>query len=436
MVVLERGPVAGGAAGSFDVGRRARRPRQPPAPSHDRPGDPRSAPGAPRRRPAAAPRARPHPPRRTLDRVPAPPRRPRLPPAAGFALGAARDAAPLAPVRRRARGHVRRGPAREARPDDRASASTSPTRGSSGGSSPRSSTGSRRAGASSADSPLKLAARALRGGRGARASSGTRAAATASMSSARRTRPGPRAPRCGSRLPRCRLEATADGVAVELESGGAGRGGRAASRRSRCRCSRGCAGAPDDVLAAAGELRLRSMVLVYLVLERDRYTDVRRALPARAGDARDARLRAEELPRRPGPAGADRAVRGAPLQPRRRALVGGRRRARRDRGCGRSSTPASRTPEPSDVVVRRLPHAYPIYRVGWARPFAALDAWASRCSRGCSPSAARGCSRTTTRTTRWRWRGPRWTRSGRTAGSTTRAWAAARERFARHVVED
>ena len=35
------------------------------------------------------------------------------------------------------------------------------------------------------------------------------------------------------------------------------------------------------------------------------------------------------------------------------------------------------TPTPIDVVVRRVPRAYPIYRVGYEQPFATLDAWAS-----------------------------------------------------------
>ena len=35
------------------------------------------------------------------------------------------------------------------------------------------------------------------------------------------------------------------------------------------------------------------------------------------------------------------------------------------------------TPPPIDVVVRRIPRAYPVYRVGFEAPLAVLEAWAS-----------------------------------------------------------
>ena len=134
---------------------------------------------------------------------------------------------------------------------------------------------------------------------------------------------------------------------------------------------------PPAVLEAAGQLAFRAMVLVYLVLDGGRYSPydahylpdpgtpvTRVSEPANYRDGDDPPGRSvlcAELPcSRDGElwrAGTDR-------------LAGLVRAALRDRGL----------PEPGPVrrvAVRRLPNVYPVYRVGYVTPFQALDAWAA-----------------------------------------------------------
>ena len=134
---------------------------------------------------------------------------------------------------------------------------------------------------------------------------------------------------------------------------------------------------PAPVLEAAGRLGFRAMLLVYLVLDGGRYsgydahylpdpgtpvTRVSEPPNYRDGDDPPGRtVLCAELPCSRGGelwrAGDDR-------------LAGLVRAALADRGL----------PEPGPVrrvVVRRLPNVYPIYRVGYATSFQALDAWAA-----------------------------------------------------------
>jgi protoporphyrinogen oxidase len=134
---------------------------------------------------------------------------------------------------------------------------------------------------------------------------------------------------------------------------------------------------PPAVLEAAGRLAFRAMVLVYLVLEGGRYSPydahylpdpgtpvTRVSEPANyrdGDDPPDRTVLCAELPcSRDGElwrAGSDR-------------LAGLVRSALADRGL----------PEPGPVrrvAVRRLPNVYPVYRVGYVTAFQALDAWAS-----------------------------------------------------------
>jgi protoporphyrinogen oxidase len=134
---------------------------------------------------------------------------------------------------------------------------------------------------------------------------------------------------------------------------------------------------PAAVAEAAGRLAFRAMLLVYLVLDTGRYspydahylpdpgtpvTRVSEPTNYRDGDDPPGRtVLCAELPCQHGDrlweAGDDR------LADLVRAALG-------DRGL----------PEPGPVravAVRRLPNAYPIYRVGYAAPFRALDAWAA-----------------------------------------------------------
>jgi protoporphyrinogen oxidase len=429
--VLERGSVAGGAAGSFDV------------------AGVRVDHGSHRLHPTTDPEIlaelrgllggdlqlrRRHGRIRLAGRWIAFPLRPadlvrRLPPA--FALGAARDAA-LAPVR-------------HAREDTFAAvllAKLGPTMCERfyfpyarklWGLEPEELSGEQARRRVSADSPLKLAARALRGGRGEkgvfwypRRGYGQLWEALADAA---------RAEGADVRFaaPAVRLEATADGVAVELESGERVEAARCFSTVPLPALAR-LAGAPDDVLGAAGELRLRSMVLVYLVLERDRYTDFdAHYLP---GPETPVTRVSEPKNYRDGPDAPGRTVLCAELPCSRddalwtasddelaatvvRALV--------DAGLP--------DPEPSDVVVRRLPAAYPIYRVGWERPFSVLDEWASAQLRlvtfGRQGLFAHDNAH---HALAMAWAAVDAIRPGGEFDDA--AWASARERFARHVVED
>jgi protoporphyrinogen oxidase len=135
--------------------------------------------------------------------------------------------------------------------------------------------------------------------------------------------------------------------------------------------------ARDDVIAAAGRLTTRAMTFVYLVLPMARWTEFdahyfpERDIPMSrisepknyresGDDPRDVTVLCAEIPCAVGDewwtAGAGEAgtrVRDA-LQ--------------------RSELP---TPPPVDVVVRRAPSVYPVYRTGYAAPFGVVDAWAS-----------------------------------------------------------
>ncbi|HEV8424089.1 MAG TPA: hypothetical protein VGS14_02715 [Actinomycetes bacterium] len=134
---------------------------------------------------------------------------------------------------------------------------------------------------------------------------------------------------------------------------------------------------PAAVGEAAGRLAFRAMLLVYLVLDTGRYsaydahylpdpgtpvTRVSEPTNYRDGDDPPGRtVLCAELPCQPDDqlwrAGDDRLA----------ALV---RATLRDRGL----------PEPGPVravAVRRLAAAYPVYRAGYAAAFEALDAWAA-----------------------------------------------------------
>ncbi len=133
--------------------------------------------------------------------------------------------------------------------------------------------------------------------------------------------------------------------------------------------------APAEVLAAARGLESRAMVLVYLVVGRPRYTEY----DAHYFPGEDVPLTRLSEPRNySGVAEPEgRTVLCAELPC---ALgdevwsAGGDELARRIAGALQSSgLPA---PEPLvEVEVRRLPHAYPIYRRGFEERFARVDGW-------------------------------------------------------------
>ena len=195
------------------------------------------------------------------------------------------------------------------------------------------------------------------------------------MGGARRRGSGGRRGGPARDLRRTRLELDGAGVAVELEDGGRVEAARCFSTIPLPALAR-LAGAPDEVLASASELRLRSMLLVYLVLDRDRYTDFdAHYLP---GAETPVTRVSEPKNYRDGD------------DPRGRTVLCAEIPADRDDALWRATDAelaavVARTlveaglpePAPREVVVKRLPAAYPIYRVGWEGPFGVLDAWAA-----------------------------------------------------------
>jgi protoporphyrinogen oxidase len=133
---------------------------------------------------------------------------------------------------------------------------------------------------------------------------------------------------------------------------------------------------PREVLDAAGGIDYRSMILVYLHLDVDRFTDVYDAHYFPGADIRITRLS------EPKNYAALREPRGYttlcaelpcspddPWWPMEDAELG--KLVSDD--LTRAGLPLRRPPV--SVTVKRLRHAYPIYLTGYERPFGVLDAW-------------------------------------------------------------
>jgi protoporphyrinogen oxidase len=133
---------------------------------------------------------------------------------------------------------------------------------------------------------------------------------------------------------------------------------------------------PAAVRAAADALDFRAMVLVYLACEVDRWTPFdAHYLPE--GPTPVTRI-SEPKNYRDGDDPAGRTVLCAEIP----CAVGDAAWRADDDALGRlvaDTVTDLRLPAiaPAEVVVRRLPAAYPIYRLGYEYAFAALDAWAS-----------------------------------------------------------
>lgn len=172
------------------------------------------------------------------------------------------------------------------------------------------------------------------------------------------------------------LDLTPDGVMVTTEDGATFSAARAWSTLPLtllARMARPAAG--PEVVTAAGALRFRSMVLVYLVLDVDRWTPydahylpdgstpvTRVSEPKNYRDGDDPAARTVLCAEIPCDAGDtvwsadDNAL---------ASLVAD--------GLVAQGLPR---PDPVEVAVRRLSHAYPIYTADYERHFAVLDAWA------------------------------------------------------------
>jgi protoporphyrinogen oxidase len=191
---------------------------------------------------------------------------------------------------------------------------------------------------------------------------------------------------------------------------------------------------PAALLEAAGRLDFRAMLLVYLVLDGGRYSPydahylpdpgtpvTRVSEPTNYRDGDDPGGRTVLCAELPCERGGElwRAADGE--------LAGLVRATLRDRGL----------PEPTvrAVAVRRLPAVYPVYRVGYAAAFDALDAWAA------SQPALLSFGRlglfvhdNTHHALAMAWAAA--DALAPDGGFDHHAWAAARARFATHVVED
>ncbi|MGH8934519.1 MAG: protoporphyrinogen/coproporphyrinogen oxidase, partial [Egibacteraceae bacterium] len=172
------------------------------------------------------------------------------------------------------------------------------------------------------------------------------------------------------------LDFTEFEVCVRTASGLGVRAARAWSTLPVPALARLVPGAPPRVRAAAGQLTFRAMVLVYLVLDADRYTPfdahylpdpstpvtrVSEPKNYRSGGGPEGRtVLCAELP-----CFRDDGLWRSTDEELGRLVVEGLRGA---------DLPAVR---PQGVEVRRIPFAYPIYRAGYEAAFATLDGWAA-----------------------------------------------------------
>lgn len=134
--------------------------------------------------------------------------------------------------------------------------------------------------------------------------------------------------------------------------------------------------APTEVLAAAGSIAYRSMVLAYLVLDVDRFSETDAHYFPEENVAMTRLSEPKNYPRRSEPKG--RTVLCAelpcqmddPLWSMTDEEVGGLVAD----DMARAGIPLPRPPV--RVATRRLKHAYPIYLNGYEAPFGVLDGWA------------------------------------------------------------
>jgi protoporphyrinogen oxidase len=195
---------------------------------------------------------------------------------------------------------------------------------------------------------------------------------------------------------------------------------------------------PEGALQAAARLRFRAMVLVYLVQEGGRFSPYdAHYLPGphtpvtRISEPANYRMSAEDPPDRSVvcaeiPCAVDDPVWTA-RDDELAALV--------DETLARTGLPAVRR---AGVVVRRLPHVYPVYELGYEAHLAALDAWA-RGLPGVTTFGRLGlfAHDNTHHALAMAYDAVgALTSAGFAGGFDDAAWAAARARFASHVVED
>ena len=191
---------------------------------------------------------------------------------------------------------------------------------------------------------------------------------------------------------------------------------------------------PADVLEEATRLRFRAMVLVYLVLDIDQWTPYdAHYLPERSTPVTRV---SEPKNYRDGDDPPGRTVLCAEIP----CDVGDGTWTAEDEQLGGQvaadlAALGLPRPQPVEVVTRRLPSAYPIYDVGYDRAFAALDDWASEQPRLLTFGRQGLFAHDNTHHAfAMAWAAAE---ALRPDGSfDDEAWAAARQRFTEHVVED
>lgn len=133
--------------------------------------------------------------------------------------------------------------------------------------------------------------------------------------------------------------------------------------------------APREVLEAAGRLGQRSMLLVYLVVAQDRFTE----FDAHYFPSLDVPMTRLSEPKnysgRSDPEGRTVLCAEIPCAPDDPAWTTDARTLARVVGEGLERAGIPLRGEVLDVAVRRLSSAYPVYRVGWERHFDAIDGW-------------------------------------------------------------
>jgi len=173
-----------------------------------------------------------------------------------------------------------------------------------------------------------------------------------------------------------RVDPNNDGVHVTTETGAVVEATRVWSSLPVTVLARLVHGVPEPVLAAANRLQFRAMLLVYLVLEVDRYTPfdahylpesstpiTRLSEPKNyrsGGDPPNRTVLCAEIP----------CARGYELWRTSDDALG----LMVVEGLRAVSLPEAR---PQQVVVRRIPYAYPVYQTGFSAAFDTVDAWAS-----------------------------------------------------------
>jgi protoporphyrinogen oxidase len=134
--------------------------------------------------------------------------------------------------------------------------------------------------------------------------------------------------------------------------------------------------APPEIVAAAAALRFRGMILIYLVLEQDQFTEYDAHYFPEAGIPMSRMSEPKNYSATKEPRGTTLLCAELPCDPGEECWSLSDDELGR-RMCGWLADAGLPVTAPvRRVVTRRLAHAYPVYDRGYAERFAAMDAWA------------------------------------------------------------